>query len=126
MPVYEAVADRTVAAASEDPRFSPVTAADGPLLLEVSLLTPLKRLNDWRQFKPGLGAVIVLGGKQGLLLPQIAEENGWTPEQFLENLSRKAGLPPQSYRDSDAALYVYSAQVFRESAPARAIGDGRP
>jgi AmmeMemoRadiSam system protein A len=114
MGVYEAVADRTIAAASEDPRFPPVTAADGPLSLEVSLLTPLKRIKDWRRFQLGQGAAIVMNGKYGLLLPQIAEENGWNQEQFLENLSKKAGLPPQSYRDSAASLYVYSAQVIRE------------
>lgn len=126
LPLYEAVADRTLAAASEDPRFRPVSAADGPLHIEVSLLTPLKRLTNWRRFRVGQGAVIVHNGRSGTLLPQIAAENGWNAEQFLENLSRKAGLPPKAYQDPSAALYVYSAQVFSEAEHAPASGDGRP
>ncbi|MCS6951684.1 MAG: AmmeMemoRadiSam system protein B [Bryobacterales bacterium] len=126
MPLYEAVADRTLAAASEDPRFRPVSAAEGPLSLEISLLTPLRRLTHWRQFRLGQGAVIVHNGRSGILLPQIAAENGWDAEQFLENLSRKAGLPPKAYQDPAATLYVYRAQVFSETEPTPASGDGRP
>jgi AmmeMemoRadiSam system protein B/AmmeMemoRadiSam system protein A len=116
-PLYEAVVDSTLAAASADPRFPPVTAKDGPLSLEISLLTPLKRINDWREFRIGQGAFLVLNGKSGLILPQVAAEKGWDRKQFLENLSRKAGLHPNAYQDRKASLYVYSAQVFRETAP---------
>ncbi len=126
LPLYEAVADRTLAAASEDPRFRPVSAAEGPLELEISLLTPLRRITNWRQFRVGQGAVIVHDGRSGTLLPQIAAENGWNAEQFLENLARKAGLPPKAYQDPRATLYVYSAQVFSEAEHAPASGDGRP
>lgn len=114
LPLWDAVAERTLAAA-EDPRFKPLTAKEAPVSLEISLLTPLKRLRDWRRFRLGLGGVITLGGKSGLLLPQIAREQHWTrAEQFLENLALKAGLEPKAYRDPRTVLYVYSAQVFAE------------
>lgn len=113
-PLAEAVADSTLAAASRDPRFPPVTAKDGPFSIEISLLTPVRKIKDWRQFHIGQGAVLILGRKSGVLLPQIGEEKGWTREEFLQNLSRKAGLDPSAYRDPHARLYVYSAQVFRE------------
>ncbi len=117
-PLREAVAERTLAAATEDSRFPPVTKEDGPLSLEISLLTPARKLGDWRQFRVGHGAILMLDGKSGLLLPQVAAEQGWSTEQFLENLGLKAGLTPKAYRDPRATLYAFSAQVFAEASPA--------
>jgi uncharacterized protein (TIGR00296 family) len=112
--LWDAVADRALAAASEDPRFKPLEAKEGPVGLEISILTPLRRLGNWRQFRVGEGGMILLNGKSGILLPQVARENGWNRDQFLENLSQKAGLPRDAYRDPRVQLYVYSAQVFAE------------
>ncbi len=111
-PLWDTVADRTIASTSSDPRFPPLTATEGPVTLEISLLTPLKRLPDWRKFRLGQGAVLTLGGRSGLLLPQVAAEMKWNARQFLEGLSQKAGLPPEAYKQ--ARLYVYQAQVFGE------------
>ena len=36
--------------------------------------------------------------KRGLLLPQVAVEHQLTPEQFLAETCRKAGLPPEAWR----------------------------
>lgn len=124
-PLGDLVADRTLAAASSDPRFKPLTADEGPVTLEISVLTPAKKIRDWRQFRLGFGVVLVHGDKGGTLLPQIAQEYGWNAQQFLENLCRKAGLEPTAYRDPEASLYVYEAQVFAESEPAIAV-DGVP
>jgi AmmeMemoRadiSam system protein A len=121
LPLWDAVANQTLAAASEDPRFLAVSARDGRLSVEISLLTPLKRLSGWRAFRLSHGATIELDGKAGTLLPQVAEQMHWNREQFLENLSLKAGLPPRAYRDSRAVIHVYSAQVFGEAAAAEAV-----
>jgi AmmeMemoRadiSam system protein B/AmmeMemoRadiSam system protein A len=107
------VASRTLAAAG-DPRFPRLSAADGPVTLEVSLLTPLKRLPHWKAYRAGLGGVLALDGRVALLLPQVAREMNWTPQQFLANLAQKAGLSPSAYRNPNARLYVFSAQVFGE------------
>ncbi len=120
-PLSEAVADRTLAAATEDPRFPPLTAKEGPLSLEISLLTPARRIGSWKEFRVGQGAILLLDGKSGLLLPQVAAEQGWNAEQFLENLSLKAGLPPKSYRDPRSAIHVFSAQVFGDETVPRRI-----
>jgi len=114
LPLPGMVADRTVAAARSDPRFRSLSREEGPVKVEVSLLTPLKRLPDWRAYREGLGGVLVLGNNGGLLLPQVAREMGWSARQFLEGLSRKAGLPPLAYQDPKARLYVFRAQVFGE------------
>jgi AmmeMemoRadiSam system protein B/AmmeMemoRadiSam system protein A len=128
MPLWDAVADRTLEAAADDPRFQPLKASEGPVSLEVSLLTPLKRLAGWRDFRPGHGALLVLGGKSGTLLPQVAREMHWDRRQFLENLALKAGLERDDYRNPHAILYVYSAQVFAErpAGTAREGGSGSP
>jgi len=114
------IADRTLAAARSDPRFPPYTPSEGPVTLELSLLTPLRRLPNWRAWQPGMGAVLMLKDKDGqdkggLLLPQIAFENGWGREEFLKNLSLKAGAAPDSFKRRDARLYAFEAQVFAES-----------
>lgn len=113
-PLLATIADRTRAAAFSDPRFPALTAADLPVSLEISLLTPLRRIFQWKAWQPGQGAVLMLGEHGGLLLPQVATEMGWNREQFLTGLSRKAGLPAESYRDPKARLYVFEAQVFGE------------
>jgi AmmeMemoRadiSam system protein A len=114
LPLFDGVADQTLAAAVEDPRFPAISAKEGPMSIEISVLTPLKRLGSWRDFRLGHGAVIDLDGRSGTLLPQVAGEMHWNREEFLENLSLKAGLPRKAYRDPHATLYVYSAQVFSE------------
>lgn len=125
-PLWETVPDRTLAAMTEDPRFPPLTSGDGPVTLEISILTPLKKLADWREFRLGKGALLVVADKSATLLPQVAAETGWGREQFLENLARKAGLDGSAYRHPRARLYVFDAQVFAE-APERADGNsGHP
>ncbi len=114
-PLWETVPDRTLAAMTEDPRFPPLSHGDGPVTLEISVLTPLKKLADWREFRLGRGALLLLEGKSATLLPQVAAEMGWNREQFLENLAKKAGLTGSAYRHPQARLYVFDAQVFGEA-----------
>jgi AMMECR1 domain-containing protein len=49
-----------------------------------------------------------------VLLPQVAVENGWDREQFLEQLCLKAGLPGNCWVEK-AGLYNFSAKVFGET-----------
>jgi len=123
-PLWETVPDRTLAAMTADPRFPPLAPGDGPVTLEISLLTPLKKVGDWRQFRLGKGALLLLEDKSATLLPQVASETGWNREQFLENLARKAGLDGSAYRHPRARIYVFDAQVFAE-APEWADGAGQ-
>lgn len=124
-PLWDAVADRTLAATSADPRFPPLTAKDRPVTLEISVITPTRRIGDWRRYRPGYGAVLLLDSHSSTLLPQVAEEMGWNTRQLLENLSRKAGLKPGAYRNPKARLYVFDAQVFSEVSEGTPIVDRR-
>lgn len=105
--------EMALAAALEDPRFRPAAEVAGPIDIEISVLTPFRRIRGAEQFSVGRhGAVLKLNGHSGLLLPQVAEERGWTAEKFLEALARKSLLGPRAWKDPKARLYVFEAQVF--------------
>jgi AMMECR1 domain-containing protein len=42
----------------------------------------------------------------------VATEQGWSAAQFLEAVARKAMLGPHAWRDPQARLYAFEAQVF--------------
>ena len=115
MPLYRAVAETARAAAFDDSRFPPVTNREA-LNLEVSL-SVLSRLFpiDPEAVQVGRhGVVITEGGRRGLLLPQVAVENGWDRETFLEQTCWKAGLALDAWRRS-AIIEAFTAEVFADS-----------
>jgi len=116
-PLYKTVRDMAVAAASQDPRFTPLTAAElKGIHLEISVLSKPRRIKDASEIQLGRDGVIVSAGDhQGVFLPQVADETGWSKEEFLSQLcSQKAGLPPDAWKDPNTALYVFTADVFAE------------
>lgn len=114
-PLYRVVQEMAVAAATEDPRFPPLTRQElESVQLEISVLSPFHRLTDPMQVEVGKhGLLIIKGGKQGLLLPQVAVEEGWGREEFLEGLCQKAGLPKGCWQEG-ASLYTFTAMIFGE------------
>jgi AmmeMemoRadiSam system protein A len=114
VPLVESVRQMAIAAAFEDPRFRPVQLEEFEHLnIEISVLTPLKRVESTDEIKIGRdGLVIRKGFYQGLLLPQVAEEEGWDVEAFLQNTCLKAGLPPDSWKEPDTVIEKFSAQIF--------------
>jgi AmmeMemoRadiSam system protein B/AmmeMemoRadiSam system protein A len=112
-PLAQAAAELTLSAALEDPRFSPAAQATGPIDIELSVLTPFKRFTSPEQFHLGRhGACLRMRHHTGLLLPQVADDYDWTREQFLSAVAHKAMLGPQGWKDPDAHLYLFEAQVF--------------
>jgi AmmeMemoRadiSam system protein A len=119
-PLAEEAPELALAAALEDPRFRPAATVPGPIDIEISVLTPFRRIRGVEQFRLGdHGAFLKLGGHSGLLLPQVATHHEWTPEKFWQALSRKSTLGPRAWRDPKARLYVFEAQVF--SRPGRPL-----
>jgi AmmeMemoRadiSam system protein B/AmmeMemoRadiSam system protein A len=116
MPLYQRVRDMAVAAATSDPRFPPLTAEElDALEIEISVLSPLRRVTDVQQIEVGVhGLVILSGGRQAVLLPQVPVEQGWDRQEFLGNLCLKAGLFPNCWNES-ATLYTFTAVVFGEA-----------
>ncbi|MGO9241424.1 MAG: AmmeMemoRadiSam system protein B [Bryobacteraceae bacterium] len=113
LPLAEETPRMALAAALDDPRFWPHSRLPEGIDVEISVLSPMKRIRDWTAFRLGRdGAFLECGAARGLLLPQVAHGGAWTPDQFLDALSRKAGLRPGAYREADARLAVFRAQVF--------------
>jgi AmmeMemoRadiSam system protein B/AmmeMemoRadiSam system protein A len=115
-PLYEVVREMSVAAATQDPRFEPVRPAELPgISLEISVLTPMRRISSIDELKLGThGVYIRKGNRSGTFLPQVATETGWTKEEFLGHCARdKAGLSWDGWKDAE--LYVYEALVFGEN-----------
>lgn len=116
-PLLHTVADMAVSCSTRDPRFHPVTPDEFPNLdLELSVLSPLEELKDPQKVVVGEhGLMIKKAPYSGLLLPQVATDFGWDRQQFLSETCRKAGLPPDAWRESETTLYAFRAQVFGES-----------
>jgi len=112
--LHETIKDMAVQAAFSDPRFCALEPSElDEIEIEISVLTPMERITDPDQIEIGKhGLYIRKGYHSGLLLPQVATENGWDREQFLEWVCRKAGLQPNAWNKSDVELYIFSADVF--------------
>lgn len=114
-PLYRTVAEMARAAAFEDDRFRPLTPEElEEADIEISVLSPLRKISSPDELVLGRhGILMVKDGRSGTFLPQVADETGWTREEFLGHCARdKAGLGWNGWKDAD--LYVYEAEVFGE------------
>ncbi len=113
-PLYQTTAEMAIAAATEDPRFRPITKDElKSIHLEISVLTPLRKVKNLADIEVGRdGLLIKKGIFSGVLLPQVAVENRWDKITFLEETCHKAGLYKNAWKDKDTEIYAFSAQVF--------------
>ena len=121
LPLFRAVMETSLGAATADPRFAPVGL--GELLeieVEISVLSP-PRLITVGEIQIGMHGLMVTQGRlRGLLLPQVAVERHWDPERFLEETCRKAGLVCDAWR-SGARVEAFEANVFGEKSLAERL-----
>jgi AmmeMemoRadiSam system protein A len=111
-PLYRAVWETARAAAFEDSRFLPVTEQEAPRLeVCLSVLSRLFPIEPARVEVGRHGLVVCLGGRRGLLLPQVPVDNEWDRQTFIEQTCRKAGLPFDAWRKG-ASLEAFTAEVF--------------
>jgi AmmeMemoRadiSam system protein B/AmmeMemoRadiSam system protein A len=115
-PLCETVRDVAAHAALHDTRFEQVSPAEvKELSYEISVLSPLRRIADVNEVSVGKhGLLIKQGDREGLLLPQVAGEQGWDRLAFLEQTCFKAGLPRNAWKDETSDVFVFSAVVFGE------------
>jgi AmmeMemoRadiSam system protein A len=106
-------------AATEDPRFDPVSPDEvEDLTVELSILSPFHPITAAADVTIGRdGLLIQRGSRRGLLLPQVAERYHFTPEEFLEETCLKAGLPRHAWKDEGTDLQAFSAEVIEEGEP---------
>jgi hypothetical protein len=134
LPFRVALPRAAAAAATEDPRFPSVQAVELPrLLIEVSVLTPpvvvpcTSREAIVAAIEVGRDGLIVDGyGTSGLLLPQVAPEQGWNAEELLDGTCEKAGLPAGAWQRPGVTVRRFEAEVFSEQSPGDPTAEKNP
>jgi AmmeMemoRadiSam system protein B/AmmeMemoRadiSam system protein A len=113
-PLVRTVAEMAVAAAFDDPRFPPLRTEElKDIDIEISVLTPLRRITDVREVQVGTHGIYIRNGAySGLLLPQVATEWNWDRTAFLEHTCEKAHLPKDAWREKETEIFIFSADVF--------------
>jgi len=122
-PLVKTVINAAIAAATEDPRFPPLSKDElDNIVIEVSILSmprQIKSINDIVVGKHGL--IVSRGWYNGTLLPQVPIEYCWDRETFLAECCLKAGLDPDCWLDPRTRIYVYEAVIFYEEDPRSTI-----
>jgi hypothetical protein len=120
-----AIVEGAIAAATEDPRFPPVTTKElDDITFEVTVLTPPVEIDvsDPMEYltkiKVGRDGLIVRHSfYSGLLLPQVPGEYGWSVEEFLQHACHKAGLEKDFWKSGKAKIEKFEGIVFKEETP---------
>ncbi len=108
--LWESVRDMAAAAAVRDPRFSPVRPKELPGIdIELSVLSPMTPIRPEEIVIGTHGLYVKKDGIGGLLLPQVAVEWNWGPEEFVRRTFDKAGL---RHPDPKVLLYGFSVEHF--------------
>ncbi|MCH7647745.1 MAG: TIGR00296 family protein [Thaumarchaeota archaeon] len=123
--LYNALVDAAISAATEDPRFPPVTAKElEEITFEVTVLTPPEviHVSDTVEYPSRIkvgkdGLIVKHGSNSGLLLPQVPVEYSWTEEEFLGYACEKAGLPRDCWKDKETEVQKFEGIVFKEETP---------
>ncbi|MDG6928531.1 MAG: TIGR00296 family protein [Nitrososphaerota archaeon] len=123
--LVDSLVDSAIDSATADPRFRPVTAEElAASTVEVSALTepvpvtaekPLDYRKEIVVGRDGLMLQWEMGA--GLLLPQVAVEEGWDVDDFLSYVCMKAGAPPDRWLSGGVKLFRFGAEVFYEVSP---------
>ncbi len=114
-PLYKSVISNAINAGVHDWRFSPVTEAEyNNITIEISALTVPVPIASADKIRIGIdGVVLKKNGSSAVFLPQVAPEQGWDVNQMLSQLSLKAGLPADAWKEG-ASFLVFQADVFGE------------
>jgi uncharacterized protein len=125
-PLTEQVEVAAVDAATEDPRFEPIVLDElnESIVLEVTVLSDMEPI--WVKNPLDLRENVVVGrdglmiegmGSHGLLLPQVAVDEGFDSEEFLSQCCLKAALPPDAWLTEKVHVSRFQGQVFAEETP---------
>jgi AmmeMemoRadiSam system protein A len=114
--LVETVKEVALSSAFEDPRFLPLRADEwSSVRIEISVLSPFERIRDVNRITVGVHGILIRQGyRSGLLLPQVATEQGWDREGFITHTCLKAGLPGDAWNRPDTRIEIFSARVFGE------------
>ena len=120
-----AIIEGAIAAATEDPRFSPVKTNElNDIVFEVTVLTPPVEIDVsdpmeyLKKIKVGRDGLIIRHSfSSGLLLPQVPVEYGWDVEEFLQHTCEKAGLARDTWKNESVKIEKFEGIIFKEEMP---------
>ncbi len=123
-PLYKSIINNAINACFNDRRFQPVTEDEcDDITIEISALTTPESVNSADKIRIGTdGVVLSKDGHSAVFLPQVAPEQGWDINQTLTQLSLKAQLPADAWKEG-ASFLVFQADVFGESEEAELAGN---
>ena len=115
-PLWHGAAAMARSSAFRDPRFPPLRKVEfDAVSIEISVLSPLTRIEDINVIEPGRhGLLVRRGTMSGVLLPQVADERGWGRDEFLRQTCRKAGLPETAWQEAGTEIESFEAEIFAE------------
>ena len=115
-PLHQMISRCARSAASEDYRFQPVGRDElSELSISISVLSAVEKVDNLENILVGRdGLLVVDSDHRGLLLPQVAPEQGWDRESFLDGVCRKAGLSGSAWRTGQLEVFVFQTQNFSE------------
>lgn len=111
--------------ATHDPRFPVLSSEElDQVIVEVSILSKpeLIQVSTPQQYPKHItigkhGLIVQNGMYKGLLLPQVAVEQGWHKEEFLSHTCMKAGLTADAWFDRNTKIFSFTGQIFSEQKP---------
>lgn len=126
-PLNEAIV-RSARSACHDPRFPDLRESElDDVTIEVTVLTVPERIHDMSHPTEEIvigrdGLIIEKGYHRGLLLPQVPVEWNWDVLEYLQNLSMKAGMRKDDWKDS--TIYRFQGKISHELEPNGEVYDG--
>lgn len=112
-PLFKSVYQNAWNAGFKDSRFSPLKKEElKDLGIEVSILSPLKKIKSEKEIKQGIdGVLLETENGSATFLPQVWEQ---IPEkkEFLKALVNKAGLGEEAWQDPKTRIFVYQVESF--------------
>jgi AmmeMemoRadiSam system protein B/AmmeMemoRadiSam system protein A len=115
-PLYKSVITNAIHACVNDRRFAPVSQDElKDITIEISALTAPAPIASPDEIHIGLdGVVLNKDSHSAVFLPQVATEQGWDVNQMLTQLSLKARLAADAWKEG-ASFLVFQAEVFGEN-----------
>lgn len=104
-PLHKSIAEIALSSAFQDTRFLPLTKNElKNITISITILTPPHYVNSYNDIVIGKHGIILektINGltKSAVFLPQVASEQGWDLAETLNNLSEKAGLQKDAWKN---------------------------
>ncbi len=113
-PLWLVVKRCAISAAFNDDRFPSIKKNDlNDLSIEISILTPAKKITSIEEIEPGKhGIIIQKGNSKGTYLPHVAKRMNWNRIELLQHCSKdKAGMDIDGWKDAE--IFIYESETIK-------------